>query len=287
MLSSPTKSSGRPQRGEAEGESPVKIRVLGCHGSDQLLERDGKSRQCRTCGFLINGTVMIDAGTIGAALRLDEQKRLRHILLSHLHFDHVQGLPTLADNLVEEDGDPVEPVTLTSLASVLDGLHAYLFNGSVYPDFFSLPEPGHPIFKCRTLEAGKESDVSGLSIKAIPVNHLVPTIGFVIRDGDSSVLYSGDTHATDEIWKVAAKEPTLKAAFIETSFPNRMVELAKISKHLTPTLLAQEFKKLGRPDLPLYIYHVKPRFRHEIIGELSQLKIRNLTVLEEGQELQF
>lgn len=264
----------------------MKIRVLGCHGSDQLLERDGKARQCRTCGFLINGTVMIDAGTIGAALRLDEQKRIRHILLSHLHFDHVQGLPTLADNLVEEETDTVDPVTLASIPSVLDGLHAHLFNGKVYPDFFSLPEAAHPIFVPRALDPGKDTDVSSLHVRAIPVNHQVPTVGFLIRDGDSSVLYSGDTHATDEIWKEAARERTLKAAFIETSFPNRLMELAVISKHLTPALLAKELQKLGRPDLPVYIYHLKPRFRQEIIGELGQLGIRKLTVLEEGQEVE-
>ncbi len=264
----------------------MKIRVLGCHGSDQLVERDGKARQCRTCGFLINGTVMIDAGTIGAALRLDEQRRIRHILLSHLHFDHVQGLPTLADNLVEEEADAIEPVVLTSIASVLDGLHAHIFNSDVYPDFFSLPDLNNPIFVCRTLETGKESDVSDLHVRAIPVNHQVPTVGFLIREGAASVLYSGDTHETDELWKVAAKEPTLKAAFIETSFPNRLLELAKVSKHLTPEFFAREFRKLGRPDLPVYIYHVKPRFRREIVEELARLKIRNLTVLEEGQEVQ-
>jgi len=263
----------------------VKIRVLGCHGSDQLLERDGKARQCRTCGFLINGTVMIDAGTIGAALRLEEQKQIRHILLSHLHFDHVQGLPTLADNLVEEETDGIEPVVLASIASVLDGVHAHLFNGDVYPDFFSLPDSKHPIFVPRVLEAGKENEVSGLHVRAIQVNHQVPTVGFLIRDGASTVLYSGDTHETDEIWRAAAGEPTLKAAFIETSFPNRLLELATVSKHLTPALFAREFKKLGRPDIPVYIYHVKPRFRQEIIGELAQLRIRNLTVLEEGQEV--
>ena len=101
-------------RGDARRGCPGKIRVLGCHGSEQLVERDGKAFQRRTCGFLVNGTVMIDAGTIGAALRLEEQKQIRHILLSHLHFDHVQGLPTLADNLVEEETDAVEPVVLTS-----------------------------------------------------------------------------------------------------------------------------------------------------------------------------
>jgi len=264
-------------------KQPVKIRVLGCHGSDQLVDCDGQSLQCRTCGFLIDGMVMIDAGTIGAALHLEEQKRIRHILLSHLHFDHVQGLPTLADNLVEQETDAGEPVTLTSIASVVDGLHAHLFNGEVYPDFFALPDPGRPIFVCRTLEEGKENDVAGLRVRAIRVNHQVPTVGFLIRDGAATVLYSGDTYATDEIWRVAAAEPTLKAVFVETSFPNRLSELATISKHLTPDLLASELRKLGRPDLPVYIYHVKPRFRQEIIGELGQLGIQGLRVLEEGQ----
>ena len=29
------------------------------------------------------------------------------------------------------------------------------------------------------------------------------------------MLYSGDTYTTEEIWAVAAREPTLKAAFVE------------------------------------------------------------------------
>jgi ribonuclease BN (tRNA processing enzyme) len=274
-------SDGRDAR-----ERPrVKIRVLGCHGSDQLVKRDGKPRQCRTCGFLINRTVMIDAGTIGAALQLEEQKRIRHILLSHHHFDHVQGLPTLADNLVDDVADVAEPVTLTSTAPVLEGLRTHLFNDRIYPNFFSLPNPQHPIYVTRTVETGMESEVAGLHVRAVNVNHLVPTVGFLIREGSSTVLYSGDTYETEEIWKVASREPTLKAAFIETSFPNKMAELARVSKHLTPALFAQEFKKLGRPDLSVYIYHVKPRFRPEIIRELKQLKVRNLTVLEEGQEV--
>ena len=84
---------------------------------------------------------------------------------------------------------------------------------------------------------------------------------------------------------MAANEPTLKAAFIETSFPDKLSDVARVSKHLTPALFAQEFRKIGQPDLPVYVYHLKPRFRDEIRHELHQLKIRNLTVLEEGQEV--
>ena len=95
----------------------MKVRVLGCHGSDQLVEGYPEPHPCRTCGFLINDTVLIDAGTVGSVLLLSEQQRIRQIVLSHLHFDHVKGLPTLADNLVGSGG---ESVILRSIPEVLD-----------------------------------------------------------------------------------------------------------------------------------------------------------------------
>ncbi|MDE3225666.1 MAG: 3',5'-cyclic-nucleotide phosphodiesterase [Nitrospirota bacterium] len=260
----------------------MKIRVLGCHGSDQLLAKSQGHHQCRTCGFLVNGTVMVDAGTIGAALHLDEQRRIRHIVLSHLHFDHIQGLPTLADNLVDDSADSVE---LVGTAQVIGGLRRYLFNDKVYPNFMALPHPKRPIFKTRTFKPGGATEVGGLQVMPIRVNHLVPTMGFLIREGRSSFLYSGDTHETEQIWKVAAREPTLKAVFIETSFPDELSELARVSKHLTPTLLIRAFQKIKRPDVPVYVYHVKPRFRDDIARQLARFRLPNLTVLEEGQEI--
>ena len=64
-----------------------------------------------------------------------------------------------------------------------------------------------------------------------------------------------------------------------------MIELARMSKHLTPALLAQEFRKLGRNDLSVYAYHLKPAFRDQILRELRELHISGLKVLEEDQTL--
>lgn len=127
--------------------------------------------------------------------------------------------------------------------------------------------------------------LNGLEVTPIAVNHLVPTVGFVISDGDSCFLYSGDTYQTDALWDVASRLPSLKAAFIETSFPNDMAELAAQTKHLTPLLLAEELRKLNRSEVPVYIYHMKPRFREKIVSELKQLDEWNISVLEEGQEI--
>ena len=51
----------------------------------------------------------------------------------------------------------------------------------------------------------------------------------------------------------------LKAVITEASFPNSEEALARISGHLTPSLLGKELEKLKR-DVPVYIYGPKPRF---------------------------
>lgn len=260
----------------------MKIKVLGCHGSDLFVRTASASHTRRTCGFLVDGVLLVDAGTVASMLELSEQQGIQAGVISHVHFDHIKGLPTLADNMV---GQQQASVTLASITSVLDSLQTHIFNGEIYPDFFGLPDPAHPVFKRQDLAVNHEMTIAGFGITPIPVNHLVPTVGFLIRKDQSSVLYSGDTYKTDEIWKRAAHEPTLKAVFVETSFPNEMEELARISKHLTPALLAGELDKLGRRDVDVYAYHLKPFFRDRILDQLGKLNIPNLQVLEEGQEL--
>ena len=108
------------------------MHILGCHGSDLLVAGQGSSRACRACGFLVNDTLMVDGGTISAVLTMEQLRRIRHVLISHLHFDHIQGLPALAEALFD---DPGRPVVLVSIPEVLKGLQTHIFNDDVYPDF--------------------------------------------------------------------------------------------------------------------------------------------------------
>jgi cAMP phosphodiesterase len=233
-------------------------------------------------GFLVNEELMVDAGTLASGLTLDEQKRIRHILLSHLHLDHVKGIPPFVDNLSEQSD---HAVVVASLSPVIQGLQTYIFNDYVFPNFFTLKKWRRQLLQPQFLEARKDREFGGLTVVPIPVNHTVETAGFIIQDRDSAWLYSGDTHLTEEIWRVAARTPHLTGVFIEVSFPNAMMDIAVQSKHLTPSLLAQEYKKIGKPDIPLYVYHMKPTVRDRIIQELAALEIPHLTVLQEGQTL--
>lgn len=260
----------------------VNIRVLGCHGSDQLIAGPQGPVQCGTCGFLLNDTVLLDAGTVGSRLLLEEQRRIQAVLLTHLHFDHIRDLPLLADNLV---GEVQAPVSVAAIPPVLKGLEAHIFNEEVYPNFFRIPSEHRPVLQALPLHPGRHSKVAGLRITPIPVNHIVPAVGYVIEDEGGAVVFSGDTYETDAIWHAAAHVPSLKAVFIETSFPDGLGDLARASKHLTPSLMAHELKKLGKPDVPIFVYHMKPRFEARIREELRALQLPHLSILEEGQQL--
>ena len=256
------------------------IRVLGCHGADCLMDASDRPVRQESCGFLIDDSVLLDAGTIGTRLTLEEQHRIRFVLLSHLHFDHIKGLPLLVDNLAEWF---VAPVVVAATEPVIQGLIDHVFNDKVYPNFFKLPTREHPVLQAQILEPGKTVTLGHLEVIPVPVNHTVPTVGYVVKDRRAALLYSGDTYETEEIWSLGRMIPELKAAFIESSFPDELEELAKRSKHLTPSLFLKECQKLGRPDVMAYAYHMKPAYRHKIEGQLGRLGINRVAFLEEDQ----
>lgn len=259
----------------------MEIKALGCYGAEFLAtDADGKTVTYNTCGFLVDRSVVIDAGTLSTTLQLDELRQIRHVLLSHIHFDHIKGLPFLADTLF---GKIPAPIEIHSLDEILAGLHEHLLNDMVWPDFTKLPNRERPTFRLSELREGDRQPVGGLQVIPVRVNHIVPTIGFIIQDRTGAVLYSGDTHETKRIWEVASKITHLKAAMIETSFPNDLHQLAEKSGHLTPRLLAQEFAKIGKPDIPLYVYHMKPQYVEHLTAEIAALKIPNVRLLKDGQ----
>ena len=258
----------------------MQIRVLGCHGADCLVKAGDKPIRQESCGFLIDDTVLLDAGTVGARLTLAEQQRIRFVLLGHLHFDHIKGLPTLADNLAEEFD---APVIVAGTEPVLQGLMDHVFNDKVYPNFFKLPNREAPVLQAQILDPGKPVTLGHLEVTPVSVNHGVPAVGYVVKGQKGALLYSGDTYETDEIWHLGRTTPNLRAAFIESSFPDELGPLARRSKHLTPALFLKEFQKLGRPELPVYAYHMKPAYRRQIEEQISRLGIERVAFLEEDQ----
>jgi ribonuclease BN (tRNA processing enzyme) len=122
-----------------------------------------------------------------------------------------------------------------------------------------------------------------LKVTAVPVNHIVPTVGLLVKDGTSCIAFSSDTAETEDFWKLINHTPQLDALLIEASFPDSMSKLAEVSRHFTPASLNKELSKLHHNGLDILTVHIKPAYRQEVIKELKALGIPNLGVMEPGQ----
>jgi len=225
--------------------------------------------------YLINDTLAVDAGSLGFYGSPQDQARIKDVLISHTHADHVASLPIFIENVFEGGADPV---TIHGSPDVLECVQLDLFNGRVWPDFIAMSATIGPFLKLNTIEPNRTIELQGLAITPIAVNHLVPTLGFVIDDGTSAIVIASDTGPTEEIWRISRESTLIRAVFLEASFPNSMAELARVSQHLTPALFGEEARKLDRPEVSLIAVHIKPRYRVEIIQELEALGLPNLSI---------
>jgi len=253
----------------------VQIRVLGAYG--------GSTPRHRQTSFLIDGSVALDAGALTASLTLEEQAKVRAILVTHSHMDHVASLPFLVENVFGKVDGSIE---IVAPQEVVSSLQTHLFNNDLWPDFTRIPNHLLPTVCFRVVNAGEPFRVNGLTAVAVPVTHVVPTFGYIVSDGKSAVAFSGDTGPTDALWAAVREAANLKAIFVECSFPDGMREIADISKHLTPSLLKTEMTKLP-PGVPINIYHMKPPSVETLRCELAAFGDGRIRMLADGDTFEY
>ncbi|MEW6328374.1 MAG: 3',5'-cyclic-nucleotide phosphodiesterase [Thermodesulfobacteriota bacterium] len=237
----------------------MEIRVLGCYGS----EMPG----FRPSSFLINKSLLLDAGAITSVLSLEEQLQITHILITHSHLDHIKDILFLADNIIEQNH---HPICIASLPAIIEQIKVHMLNNSIWPDFTVIPERG-PVLNYLHMDEEKDIQINDITCKAVKVDHTVEAVGYIVRDCNGAIIYTGDTGATQRIWDLARTLKDLRAVIVEVSFPDDLRELAVLSAHLTPALLHKELYKMNRPDVPVYVFHMKPMHLVCIQEELKYL----------------
>ena len=224
----------------------MKLRVLGCSG--------GIGGNLRTTSFLLDHDVLIDAGTGVGELSLTELAMIDHVFVTHSHLDHIAGLPLMIDSIgFMRD----RPLTVYSSEETLDILKKHVFNWKVWPDFSEIPNAQQPYMRYQPISLGETVVLKGRKITAIPASHVVPAVGYQLDSGKASLVFTGDTTTNDALWKVVNKIKNLRYLIIETAFSNSERSLAVLSRHLCPSLLAEELAKFRR-DAEVFITHLKP-----------------------------
>lgn len=253
----------------------MKIRILGSSGSEVAGHR--------APAFLVDHETLLDAGTIGLSLNIREEQKLRRIILTHAHFDHIKGIPFMLDNLVTRGR--VNTITVISGREVIRDLKTNIFNNKIWPDFTKIPTPEKPVLGYRNVSSSHEERFNGYRLIMTKVNHTVPAYGIIlIGPKGKGIAYTGDTGPTNRFWK-KVNEYGVRHLIAESSFPNRLEELALKTGHMTPALLQNELAKMNHPPSHIYLMHAKPQYFPEIEQEIQGLARNNIRYLKQGETL--
>ncbi len=254
----------------------MKVKLLGAHNCE--------SQYTKFPSLLIDDTLVLDAGGLTSSLPFPAQQKLKAILLTHQHYDHLRDVPALAMNLYLAGAT----IDIYSILSVYDALVTYLLDGKIYPNFMERPQE-KPTIRFTEIEPCKSEQIEGYSVLAVLVNHSVPAVGYQVTSPENKVVfYTGDTGpGLTECWEQVSPQLLI----IELTASNRFEEFGKESGHLTPSLLKQElvaFRELKGYLPEVITVHMNPGLEKEIEAEIAVVagELNNpISLGYEGMEL--
>lgn len=148
------------------------IHTLGCGSAKPSLRHQPSCTVVEHRGSLY----MIDCGE-GAQLGFMKQRlsfsKLRHIFITHLHGDHVLGLPGLVSTLALTNiGGELTIHTFEEGARQLKSMIEYFSRDNPFTLNFHVIKPEEAIVL----------ETKALTVRTIPLNHRLPTVGYVFEE---------------------------------------------------------------------------------------------------------
>ena len=257
----------------------MRLRVLGCSGGIG-------GRHLRTTSFLVDGDVLLDAGTGVGDLSLAELSLVDHIFVTHSHLDHVASIAFMVDTV---GGMRAKPITVHATRETIDILQQpHLQLGDLAGLHRRSPRRSRRSCATRRSSSARTVSLARARLHAaagdphgaggrLPAGQRPrrawcspATPGRTTRCGRSSTAWA-----------------TSRYLIIETAFANKERHLAELSKHLCPSMLAEELVKFER-DAEIYVTHLKPGETELTMQEIEESSGRlRPRMLQNNQVFEF
>ncbi len=138
-----------------------------------------------------NEIIILDCGTgireLGNQLVNNPGDEDITILMSHYHWDHIQGLPFFKPLF-----DKSKNITLYGLSEKGEGIKS-LLNKQMTPVNFPITMDDFKAnIKFEEIEANKKYTIKGIDVETFRTTHSAPTLSFKITSGEKSFVYMTD-----------------------------------------------------------------------------------------------
>jgi phosphoribosyl 1,2-cyclic phosphodiesterase len=162
--------------------------------------RYGGQTSCVEVRAASGACLILDAGTgmraLGQKLAREAggAPRTHHVLLSHVHWDHIQGLPFFEPAYI-----PGTRIGVYALLTAADELQQVI-GGITRHEFFPVPLEAVPAdFEFNEVEPGVAMTIGEFAVMPIALNHPFGSVGYRITADGESVAYVADTAPFGEI----------------------------------------------------------------------------------------
>lgn len=223
------------------------VHTLGCGSAKPSLRHQPACTVVEHRGSLY----MIDCGE-GAQLAFMRQRlsfaKLRHIFLTHLHGDHVLGLPGLVSTMaLGGTGGELTIHTFEEGARQLKKMIDYFCRETPFDLKFNIIKPEESIIL----------ETKALTVRTIPLSHRLPTVGYVFEEKPKQRHINPsmtDFHQVPVAWMKRIKEGEDYVKPDGRIIPNKMLttdaDPSLSYAHISDTVYLPEIaEKIGPVDL--------------------------------------
>jgi phosphoribosyl 1,2-cyclic phosphodiesterase len=261
----------------------MRVRFWGVRGSVPWATRDSIQHGCNTPSIEIvdepsGRRLVFDAGSgiVGVGATVDEVSSIP-IVLTHYHWDHVQGLPFFAP--LYRSGTAV-----TVWAPALGRQFADIETMFEAP-FFPVPYDRLPSRPTIRMHAGGRVAINGFDVASHPLNHPGGSFAYRIGGGDGDVVYATDHEFGNADIDLALAHfcRGARALILDSHFTPEEMPAHKGWGHSDWSQCAAFAKSCGARQL--WLFHHKPGRPDDEIRQIesaAQKSFRNTCAAKEG-----